>query len=97
MIVETELIETKKGAAFGIKVKLGSVPLLLIKGEKGYLVCGYFDKKTIEKAKDCCAVIPGVKSHEEMLRKRIEYASRKAQDLGIKRGMTGIRALDRLI
>jgi len=97
MIVETELIETKRGAAFGMKVKLGDLPLFIIKGEKGYLVCGYFDRKIIEKAKDSCAIIPGVKSFPEMLRKRVDYVSKKAQRLGVKRGMTGIRALDRMV
>jgi len=97
MIVETELIETKRGAAFGVKVKLGDVPLLIIKGEKGYLVCGYFDSKVVEKVKDCCAIIPGVKSFDDMMKKRIDYVSKKAQKLGIKRGMPGFRALDKLI
>ena len=97
MIVESELIETKRGAAFGIKVKLGDAPLLIIKGEKGYLVCGYFDRKAIDRLGDCCAIIPGVKTFEEMKRKRVDYVSKKAQKLGIKRGMPGIRALDKLI
>lgn len=97
MIVETELIETKRGAAFGVKVKLGDVPLLIIKGENGYLVCGYFDSKVIEKAKDCCAIISGVKSFDDMMKKRVDYVSKKAQKLGVKRGMPGYRALDKLI
>jgi len=97
MIVESELIETKKGAAFGIKVKLGEAPLLVVRGEKGYLVCGYFDRKIVEKLGDCCAIIPGVKTFEEMKRKRVEYVSKKAKKLGIKKGMPGIRALDKLI
>jgi len=97
MIVETELIETKRGAAFGVKVKLGEVPLLIIRGEKGYLVCGYFDNRVVEKAKDCCAIIPGVKSFDDMMRKRVDFVSKKAQKLGIKRGMPGFRALDKLI
>jgi uncharacterized protein YunC (DUF1805 family) len=97
MIVETELIETKRGAAFGVKVKLGEVPLLIIKGEKGYLVCGYFDSKTVEKVKDSCAIVPGVKSFDEMMRKRVEFVSKKAQKLGVKKGMPGFRALDKLI
>jgi len=97
MIVETELIETKHGAAFGVKVKLGDVPLLIIKGERGYLVCGYFDSKVIEKAKDCCAKVPGAKSFDDMMKKRVDYVSKKAQKLGVKRGMPGFRALDKLI
>lgn len=97
MIVETELIETKHGAAFGVKVKLGEVPLLIIKGEKGYLVCGYFDSKIVEKAKDSCAIVSGVKSFDDMMRKRIDYVSKKAQKLGVKKGMPGYRALDKLI
>lgn len=97
MIVESELIETKRGAAFGIKVWLGDVPLLIIRGEKGYLACGYFDTKTIEKLNDCCAVIPGVKTFEDMKHKRVTYVSKKAKKLGITKGMPGLRALDKLV
>ncbi len=77
MIVETELIETKRGAAFGVKVKLGDVPLLIIKGEKGYLVCGYFDSRAAERAKDCCAIVPGVKSFDDMMKKESIMLARK--------------------
>lgn len=97
MIVETELIETKCGAAFGVKVKLGDIPLLIIRAEKGYLVCGYFDTKAIDRAKDCCAMVPGVKSFDDMMKKRVAFVSKKAQKLGVKKGMPGYRALDKLI
>jgi uncharacterized protein YunC (DUF1805 family) len=97
VIVETELIETKKGAAFGIKVKLGKAPLILVRADKGYLVCGYFDKKVVEKLRDCCAMVPGVKSFDDMKRKKVAYASKAAQKLGIKKRMPGVVALDRLI
>jgi uncharacterized protein YunC (DUF1805 family) len=97
MIVESEFIETKRGAAFGIKVWLGDSPLLIIKGEKGYLACGYFDTKVIEKMKDCCAIISGVKTFEDMKHKRVSYVSKKAKKLGIIKGMPGLRALDKLI
>ena len=97
MIAESELIETKKGAAFGLKIKLGETPLLIIKGEKGYLACGYIDRTAASKMKDICAIIPGVKTFEDMLNKRVQFASKGAQKLGIKKGMTGIGALDKLI
>jgi uncharacterized protein YunC (DUF1805 family) len=96
-MIGTELIETKKGAALGVKITLCETPLLLIRGEKGYLACAYFDSKTVEKAGDCCAIIPGVKSFSDMLKKRVQFASKKAQKIGVKRGMTGARALDKLI
>ena len=97
MIVETELVETKKGAAFGIKVKLGKAPLILVRADNGYLVCGYFDRKVVDKLRDCCAIVPGVKSFGDMKRKKVAYASKAAQKLGIKKGMPGERALDKLI
>lgn len=95
--METEIVETRKGAALGIKISLGKSPLLIVKAEKGYLCCGYFNKKTIEKLDDCAAVISEVKSFPEMLKKRVEYATRKARELGVKKGMLGEKALDKLI
>lgn len=96
-MIETELVETKRGAALGVKIMLCEAPLLLIRGENGYLACGYFDSKTVEKMGDCAAIVPGAKSFSDMLKRRVQFASKKAQKLGVKRGMTGARALDKLI
>lgn len=96
-MVETELIETKKGAALGIKINLPNTSFLIIRAEKGYLVCGYFDSKTIEKFKDCAVIISPAKSFSQMLKSKIKYVSKNARKLGINKKMTGRQALDKMI
>ena len=96
-MVDTDLIETKSGAALGIKINLPNVPLMVIRGENGYLACGYIDKKVMEKVGDCGAVVSGVKSLKDMLRARSVYATKKARKLGVRKGMTGVRALDKFV
>ncbi|MBI1973555.1 DUF1805 domain-containing protein [Candidatus Micrarchaeota archaeon] len=95
--METEMIETKRGAALGIRVELPGAPLLLIKAEKGYIACGYFDSKTVEKVSDPAVVVRGVRSFEEMLKSRVSYVSKRASELGVRDTMTGAQALDRMI
>lgn len=96
-MVETELVETKKGAALGIKINLPNNHLLLIRAEKGYLVCGYFNHKTIEKFKDCAVIISPAKSFSHMLKSKVKYVSKNARKLGINKNMTGRQALDKMI
>ena len=96
-VVETDIIETKKGAALGIKINLQRVPLFIIRAEKGYLCCGYFNAHTIEKTKDCAVIIKGVKSFNDMLNKRVSYISTSAKKLGIRSGMRGEAALERMM
>ncbi|MBI4214455.1 DUF1805 domain-containing protein [archaeon] len=97
LMIETEIIETKRGAALGIRVELPGAPLLLIKAEKGYLACGYFDPQTIEKLGDPAVVVRGVKSFDEMLTSRVAFVSKKAREFGVRDTMNGRQALDRLV
>lgn len=98
-MIETEIIETEKGAALGIKIDLDYRPpsLIIIQAEKGYLACGYISKTTVNKTNDCMAVISGVSSFEEMLEKEVVWASDKAISLGITVGMKGKDALNKMI
>ena len=96
-MVETDLIETEKGAALGIKVQMPAANLLVIRAEKGYLACGYLNSKTIEKLKESAVIISGVKNFEDMLDKKVEYVSKKAKELGINDKMTGRQALNLMI
>ena len=57
MIVEQ--IELKKGTALGVRVELYKAPLLLIKGKKGFLMCGYLNIKAAEKLGDAAARVTG--------------------------------------
>ena len=72
------------------------LPLLIIKGSRGYLACAYIDVDTCNKTGEACAIVSGVSSHNDMLRAKIKYASDAARELGIEEGMSGAKAIELL-
>ena len=75
------------------KIQLG-MPLLIIKGAKGFLACGYINVETCNKTGEACAVVTGVKQHDEMLDAEIKAVSMEAERLGVRAGMKGKEALE---
>ncbi len=98
-MIETEIIETKRGAALGYKHLLGNKPpwLIVIQAEKGYIATEYINAEYADEIGDCCAIVSGANDFNEMLTRKIIWASREAKKLGIKPGMLGADALERLI
>lgn len=74
-------------------IQLG-LPLLIIKGSKGYLGCGYINVETCNKTGEACAIVTGVKSYDEMLEAEIKAVSTAAEQLGVSIGMNGEEALE---
>lgn len=70
------------------------LPLLIIKGSKGFLACGYVNVETCNKTDEACAIVSGVKTHDDMLNTEIKFVSNKAQELGIKEGMASSEAIE---
>ncbi|MFT2090986.1 YunC family protein [Paraglaciecola sp. 2405UD69-4] len=70
------------------------LPLLTVKGEKGLLACAYVDVATCEKTGEACAIVSGVKTHEDMLSRPVVKVSSAAKALGVTEGMTGAKALE---
>ncbi len=82
----------------GIEIRnLGNAPLILVKADKGYIMCGYLNIEIAEKLGDAAAVISGVKSVEEILEKPVKAATSKARELGVEPGMTGREALQKMM
>ncbi len=98
-MIETEIIETDKGAALGYRHLLGNEPpwLIVIQGEKGYLASDYINIEFAEKVGDACAIISNAKDFDEMLEMPVTSSTSKAREIGIKPGMSGREALDLLI
>ena len=67
--------------------------LLVIRGEKGILGCGYFNMNVAEKIDEALAIVRGVQSVEDMLEGEVKKASPAAQALGVNPGMTGRQAM----
>ena len=80
-------IDVKGKSFLGVKVEMKDLPpLLLLKGEKGFVMCGYLNIEVVEKLGATAAVVSGVKSFEDVLNAEIKSATTKAKSLGLEPG-----------
>jgi len=70
-----------------------SPPLLLITGEKGFVMCGFLNVESAEKLGVTAAVVSGVKTFDDVLNGQVKAVTSKAKNLGIEVGMKGVDAL----
>jgi uncharacterized protein YunC (DUF1805 family) len=70
-----------------------SPPLLLIMGEKGFVMCGFLNVESAEKLGVTAAVVSGVKTFDDVLNGQVKAVTSKAKNLGIEVGMRGADAL----
>ncbi len=77
-----------------VKLNLGTVPLLIIKAENGYVASTYIDQDAAEKLGDIACFVTNVKSFEDFERAKIKCVTSWAEDLGIRPGMSIKKALE---
>ncbi len=85
-------IDGKKGE--GIEIELPGAPLILARGSKGFVMCGYLDLHTADKVNAPAAIVRGVKTIDELLKAPVVAVSASATNMGVKPGMTGYEALE---
>jgi uncharacterized protein YunC (DUF1805 family) len=73
-----------------------AAPLLIARGAKGMLACGYINPATCDKTGEACAIVTGVKCFDDMLQAKVVAVSRAAASLGVEVGLTGGEALEKL-
>ena len=79
-----------------LKVDLDPAPLILVRGKKGFLMCGYLNMEAADKLGAVAVSTSGVKTVDDILNKPVTKISKKARELGVKEGMTGRQALEYL-
>ena len=67
--------------------------VLMIRGGKGLLGCGYLSVATADKTGDALAIVSGVKNYDDMLKAEVKAVSEAAAALGVAVGMSGKEAL----
>ena len=93
-----EKVKVNGKSVLGLKVELpNSPPLLLMVGEKGFVMCGYLNMEVAEKLQVAAAMVSGVKSFQDVLEAEIKAATSKAKELGINIGMKSQEALQKII
>jgi uncharacterized protein YunC (DUF1805 family) len=70
-----------------------SPPLLLIIGEKGFVMCGFLNIESAEKLGVAAAVVSGVNTFQDVLNGQVKAVTSKAKNLGVEVGMIGADAL----
>jgi uncharacterized protein YunC (DUF1805 family) len=84
--VEISRIEIDGRGFLGVRVDMPNAPLLLIKGKRGFAMCGYLNPETAEKLGDIAVIVSGVRSFDDMLNARIKWVSSRGKELGIYKG-----------
>ena len=91
-----EQIRLEKGCALGLRFEMQKHSLLLIRAEKGFVMCGYLDIEAAEALGDTAARVKGVQNFEDVLKAQIVEVTQSARELGIEPGMTGRDALEKM-
>ena len=93
-----EKLDIEGKGVLGLKVELpSSPPLLLIVGNKGFIMCGYLNIEVAEKLQVAAAIVSGVKNFDDVLNAEIKAVTSRAKELGINVGLKGKEALKKLI
>ena len=71
-----------------------ALPLLIIKGSKGFLGCGYINVEACNKTGEACAIVTAVNNYDAMLAAKVTAVSTEAARLGVQVGMKGEEALE---
>lgn len=86
-MIEIDQIKVGDKILLALKVEMPEAPpLLLIKGERGFVMCGYLNLEAAERLGVAAAVVTGVKSFEDVLNSQIKGATTKASALGLQIG-----------
>jgi uncharacterized protein YunC (DUF1805 family)/acylphosphatase len=95
--VNYEKIKLFGGDADGFSLNIGNAPLLIIKAEKGYLMCGYLNMNAANKLGDVAGRVTGVKNFDDMLKAEVAEISKNAEKIGIEVGLKGEAFLNKLM
>ncbi len=100
-MVEVYPIVIEEQTFIAVSVQLPKTNLLVVKNDKGYIMCGALDVGLLnEKLKDRKVIAGravGVKTIEQLLEAPLESVTYEAENLGIHRGMIGKDALLKMV
>ncbi len=85
-MIYTEHVKIGSKSYTYLKVEMGAAPLVMLKGEKGFVMCGYLNLEAAEKLKDIAVRVTGIKDLESLLNAKVAGRTTGAKGLGIKEG-----------
>ena len=93
---ETVITLANGSAAHGASVDLGGVHMVYVRKPGGFLGCGLFDVAVLDRFGIAAANVRGVSTVEELLAGVVSRVNETALARGVREGMTGREALERL-
>ncbi len=94
--MQIEMIEIQGKKALGVVIELGKAPIVFIRADLGFMMCGFLDISVANNIGETCAKVRGVASLDEILEKKVVEVSEEAMKLGVRQGMSGKEALLRM-
>ncbi len=80
-----------------INEKLGKkAPLVILKGDNGYIMCGYLNIDAANSLGDVAVRVSGVNDIDDVLNSKVNVCTDNAKNLGIKPGDNIMDIIDRL-
>ena len=67
-------------------LKLGRKNLIVLRGQRGYIMCGYLNLAVAGKFKDSAVKISGVATINQALKSKVNSLSLEAKKMGIRKG-----------
>ena len=85
-MLKTQKIQVGDKAIEGVSLKLQEKTLVVLRGDKGYVMCGYLNLEAANKFNEVAVVVTGVSSVEDALNSTVVSCSQAASNLGIVSG-----------
>ncbi|MDD2703458.1 MAG: DUF1805 domain-containing protein [Candidatus Omnitrophica bacterium] len=79
-------IKIARGYIETLEMKLLGKNLVVLRGSKGYVMCGYLNLKAAEKFKDAAIKVTGISTVQEAIRSTVFSCSGGARKLGVYKG-----------
>ncbi len=85
-MIEADSVEISGSKFEYISIPMAKAPLLLLKGARGFVMCGYLNLEAANKLGDCAVRVSGVSDLKTLLDSKAAGVSEEARKLGIAEG-----------
>jgi uncharacterized protein YunC (DUF1805 family) len=93
-VVSVVSLKVDGKVCLGVCVELpGSPPLLVVVGERGFVMCGFLNVDVAERLGVAAVMVSGVRSFEDVFGAEVRGVTSRARGLGVVVGMKGLDAL----
>ncbi|MFH1771640.1 MAG: DUF1805 domain-containing protein [Candidatus Omnitrophota bacterium] len=96
-MLKTKRIKIGRKYIQALCMRMQDKSLIVLRGSRGYIMCGYLNLKVAEKFKDTAAMITGVSTINEALKAKVFSVTSSAKKLGIYTGQPVKDALGLLV